>query len=213
MGLSGSSRCCAPWDNRDVPGRVDAPGVAAVLGGDLGAALEGVRIPTWINDTHGVIRWQNARARTVFGDLVGRTVESVAAPESRAQIRAQRMKKVLGSASVTDYDAVLMLGSGEEARLELHTVALADDGHVVGVFGIAEEPERARLRPPANPLTPRQHEVLYELARGRSTLQIAGDLHLSHETVRNYIRALLRRLNVHSRLEAVAKARELGLVD
>ena len=56
-------------------------------------------------------------------------------------------------------------------------------------------------------LTPRQAEVLRLLERGRSTEQIADQLHLSLETVRNHIRAVLRALNVHSRLEAVAVAR------
>jgi DNA-binding NarL/FixJ family response regulator len=35
---------------------------------------------------------------------------------------------------------------------------------------------------------------------------------LSVETVRNHIRAVLRKLSAHSRLEAVANARKLGLL-
>jgi len=46
--------------------------------------------------------------------------------------------------------------------------------------------------------------VLRLLEQGRSTEQIARELHLSTETVRNHIRALLRSLGAHSRLEAVA---------
>jgi two-component system response regulator DegU len=45
------------------------------------------------------------------------------------------------------------------------------------------------------------------LERGRSTMQIAAELHLSPETVRNHVRHLLRAFGVHSRLEAVAVAR------
>jgi DNA-binding NarL/FixJ family response regulator len=45
------------------------------------------------------------------------------------------------------------------------------------------------------------------LEHGYSTDQIADRLHLSPETVRNHIRAVLRALDVHSRLEAVAVAR------
>ena len=55
-------------------------------------------------------------------------------------------------------------------------------------------------------LTPRQAEVLELLERGLSTKQIAGQLHLSTETVRNHIRHLLRAVGAHSRLEAVAIA-------
>jgi DNA-binding NarL/FixJ family response regulator len=49
--------------------------------------------------------------------------------------------------------------------------------------------------------------VLRLLEQGRSTKQIAAELHLSIETVRNHIRRLFRALGVHSRLEAVAAAR------
>jgi DNA-binding NarL/FixJ family response regulator len=44
------------------------------------------------------------------------------------------------------------------------------------------------------------------LAQGYSTAQIAEELHLSVETVRNHIRRLFHALGVHSRLEAVAVA-------
>ena len=56
-------------------------------------------------------------------------------------------------------------------------------------------------------LTPRQVEVLRLLEQGRSTRQIADELQLSTETVRNHIRRLFHALGVHSRLEAVAAAR------
>jgi two-component system NarL family response regulator len=55
-------------------------------------------------------------------------------------------------------------------------------------------------------LTPRQAEVLELLERGRSTKQIASELHLSTETVRNHVRHILRAVGAHSRLEAVAIA-------
>jgi DNA-binding CsgD family transcriptional regulator len=37
-------------------------------------------------------------------------------------------------------------------------------------------------------------------------------LHVSRETVRNHVRHVLRELGAHSRLEAVARAHELGLL-
>ena len=49
------------------------------------------------------------------------------------------------------------------------------------------------------------------LELGRSTRQIAEDLHLSRETVRNHVRNILSALGVHSRLGAVALAREARL--
>jgi DNA-binding NarL/FixJ family response regulator len=80
-------------------------------------------------------------------------------------------------------------------------------GRVVGVFGLltGSLDEEASM-PPAH-LTPRQAEVLRLLEQGRSTKQIAQELHLSTETVRNHVRHLLRSLGVSSRLEAVAAVR------
>ena len=79
---------------------------------------------------------------------------------------------------------------------------------VVGVFGLLEElADATRTAPPPPHLTPRQVEVLRLLEQGRSTKQIAAELHLSTETVRNHIRRLFRALGVNSRLEAVAAAR------
>jgi DNA-binding NarL/FixJ family response regulator len=48
--------------------------------------------------------------------------------------------------------------------------------------------------------------VLDLLERGRTTRQIAAELHLSIDTVRNHIRHILHAVGAHSRLEAVAIA-------
>ncbi|AHY47780.1 PAS domain S-box protein [Rubrobacter radiotolerans] len=72
-------------------------------------------------------------------------------------------------------------------------------------------PERARKRTPE--LTPRQAEVLGLLSSGRSAKEIGEKLYLSEATVRNHIRAILQALEAHSQLEALARARELGLLE
>ena len=74
----------------------------------------------------------------------------------------------------------------------------------------ADAPSPPRHETPA--LTGRQLEVLGLLAKGKSTGEIAGELYLAKATVRNHIRALLQALGVHSQLEALAKAREVGLL-
>ena len=61
-------------------------------------------------------------------------------------------------------------------------------------------------------LTGRQLEVLSLLAAGKSARDIGADLYLSQATVRNHIRALLHGLGAHSQLEALARAREFGLL-
>ena len=64
---------------------------------------------------------------------------------------------------------------------------------------------------PAPRLTPRQLDVLHLLCEGKAAKEIARQLWLSETTVRNHIRAVLRELESHSQLEAVSKARRLGL--
>ena len=82
----------------------------------------------------------------------------------------------------------------------------------IGVFGqIPQWTEEPRSVPHPH-LTPRQAQVLGLLEHGRSTAQIARELHLSQETVRNHVRHLLRALGVNSRLEAVAAARRHHLL-
>jgi DNA-binding NarL/FixJ family response regulator len=61
-------------------------------------------------------------------------------------------------------------------------------------------------------LTRRQHEVLEHLAEGASTDDIARELVVSRETIRNHVRHILQRLGVRSRLAAIAVARRDGLV-
>ena len=61
-------------------------------------------------------------------------------------------------------------------------------------------------------LSPREREVLALLATGHGTDAIAVELGLSQHTVRNHVAACLRKMDCHSRLEAVSAARRLGVV-
>lgn len=61
-------------------------------------------------------------------------------------------------------------------------------------------------------LTPRQLEVLEMLSEGKSAREIGRQLYLSETTVRNHIRALLQALGAHSQLEALARARDMGIL-
>jgi RNA polymerase sigma factor (sigma-70 family) len=62
-------------------------------------------------------------------------------------------------------------------------------------------------------LTPREKEVLRLMAEGISSRNIASRLGISYTTVRTHIRSLGSKLGVHSKLEAIVKARELALVE
>ena len=62
------------------------------------------------------------------------------------------------------------------------------------------------------PLTARELEVLDLLAAGHGTGVIAQELIVSEGTVKRHIANLMGKLEAHSRLEAVARARALGLI-
>ncbi len=61
-------------------------------------------------------------------------------------------------------------------------------------------------------LTPREKEVLRLMGEGHPSRAIAAEMGISYTTVRTHIRSLGSKLAVHSKLEAIVKARELGLI-
>ena len=62
-------------------------------------------------------------------------------------------------------------------------------------------------------LTAREKEVLRLMAEGMASREIASKLGISYTTVRTHIRSLGSKLGVHSKLEAIVKARELAIVE
>jgi len=63
-----------------------------------------------------------------------------------------------------------------------------------------------------SPLTAREREIVVLLSNGYAALNIAAKLNLSHATVRNHIQNILRKLEVHSQVEAIAVAFRRGWI-
>jgi two-component system, NarL family, response regulator DesR len=61
-----------------------------------------------------------------------------------------------------------------------------------------------------NPLTDREMEVLELVADGKNTKEIASQLTITTGTVRNYISAILDKLEVTNRIEAITQSKEKG---
>ena len=61
-------------------------------------------------------------------------------------------------------------------------------------------------------LSAREIEILRFLARGSTTNCIADRLHISRTTVNNHVQHILRKLDSHTRLEAIRRAEHAGLI-
>ena len=84
----------------------------------------------------------------------------------------------------------------------------------------ASEPEQGAERQPARPsayvpveaLSAREREVLRLIASGASNRDVARELVVSLGTVKKHLNNIFAKLDAHSRTQAVARAREAGLL-
>lgn len=74
---------------------------------------------------------------------------------------------------------------------------------------LSQPPRRRRSR---GLITTREYDVLRRAALGESTTEIAAAMFLSPNTVKGYMQNTLRKLDARNRIEAIAKARGLGLL-
>jgi DNA-binding NarL/FixJ family response regulator len=64
----------------------------------------------------------------------------------------------------------------------------------------------------SDPLSPREIEILRLVATGASNKEIAEQLFISEGTVKNHLSNILSKLGVHDRMQAVLKAKEMGII-
>jgi len=190
------------------------PRIPSGLGAGVERALAEVNVPAYVIDPEGTLVWLNPAAKELVGDARGRRFTDVVAPEDRPKVRDTFARKILGTAAVTDFAVDVLRPDGSRARIEISSAPLRAGHKIVGVFGLVSRPPEAQRQAARHlKLTPREVEMLRLLAQGASTDQIAETLHIARETVRNHVRSILRKLDVHSRLEAIAVARAEGLLD
>lgn len=80
------------------------------------------------------------------------------------------------------------------------------------VRSLSALPEAEESLPAAQPLTPRETEILRLLSAGYTNRQIASALHLAEGTVKNHVSNLMLKLGVTDRTRAVLRALHLGLL-
>jgi LuxR family maltose regulon positive regulatory protein len=126
-----------------------------------------------------------------------------------------------GDRAAEPSDALVLLAQAEllhrlgrpevdEVARRAHDLALAG-GDLGTVRSARRLMERSAPEPTARVLTPREIEVLALVAAGRSNRQIAEQLYLTVGTVKSHVHAVAVKLGTANRVEAIVRARELGL--
>ncbi len=119
----------------------------------------------------------------------------------------------------TEYERNLMplraqLGEAAFEQAWAEGLAMTTEQAIEQAMSLASplEKETERVQRLVEPLNARELEVLGLIAKGLSNHEIADQLALAVSTVKWYINSLFSKLGVHSRTQAVARARELGLL-
>ncbi|UCC55006.1 MAG: response regulator transcription factor [Anaerolineaceae bacterium] len=66
--------------------------------------------------------------------------------------------------------------------------------------------------PVVEPLSKRELEVIQLIASGATNAEIAQELYIAVGTVKNHVKNIYSKLDVHSRTQAIARSREFGLI-
>jgi ATP/maltotriose-dependent transcriptional regulator MalT len=133
----------------------------------------------------------------------------------RTSLTVEEASKMLGGLAtkghlkVLNRDGVLAYALFEGGQQE----ALASSSASLTVNGSSNAtPGEGIPKPPAEPLSERELEVLTLLASGRSNREIARDLFVAVGTVKTHTNNIYRKLGARNRAEALAKARNLELI-
>ena len=125
----------------------------------------------------------------------------------KAQAVAYLSKEVTSDQLV---DTVRRVAKGEHPINESLTARPKVAEHVLQQF--QELSRRSEAEAFISPLTPRETEILQYIAQGYLNKQIAAELGISEQTIKNHVTSILRKLNANARTEAVVVAIRQGLI-
>ena len=180
--------------------------------------VDSLVIPATVHDLHGRFVHVNAAAERASGRSnawwLGRHFTEPLLPEARKVVEAQ-FRRAVELGEPTDFETEFLDAQGRLRGVRLQHLPLGSLGTIVGVLILAFDVSQPIPKPSViqrEPLTPRQTQILDLIASGASTAEIATQLAVSTDTVRNHVRSLMQKLQAHTRLEAIAAARRLGLL-
>jgi PAS domain S-box-containing protein len=180
--------------------------------------VDSLVVPASLHDLEGRFLHLNAAAERASGrsraEVLGHHFTEPLPPEERDKVAAQ-FRRAVERGEPTEFETVFVDAGGNLRGVRAQHLPLRFGDSIVAVLilAFATRPQLDTIGLEARPqLTPRQREILDLIDAGLSTSAIAKKLSLSTETVRNHLRGLFRELQVHTRLEAIAAARRLGLL-
>ena len=125
----------------------------------------------------------------------------------KAQAVAYLSKEVTADKLI---DIVRRVARGEHPINEALTARPKVAEHVLQQF--QELSTRREAEAFISPLTPRETEILQYIGQGYLNKQIAAELGISEQTIKNHVTSILRKLNANARTEAVVVAIRQGLI-
>jgi DNA-binding NarL/FixJ family response regulator len=125
----------------------------------------------------------------------------------KAQAVAYLSKEITGEQLI---EIVRRVSRGEHPINESLTTRPKVAEHVLQQF--QELSSRSEAEAFISPLTPREIEILQYIAQGYLNKQIAAELGISEQTIKNHVTSILRKLNANARTEAVVVAIKQGLI-
>ncbi|HKI86764.1 MAG TPA: LuxR C-terminal-related transcriptional regulator [Thermoanaerobaculia bacterium] len=177
-------------------------------------------IISWNEAAQSLLGWsaEEVLGKACFGVLCG--VDAFGNRYCKQECAVKEMAK--NSEPIHRYQLIYTSKEGKPVPVEISIVVVSNPGsessqlvHLIrplaGGDGPLGEPTRGPVStrnggPEELGLSDRELEILRLLASGKSSREAANELGIKYATVRNHVQNILRKLGVHSRVEAVSLA-------
>ncbi len=211
-----------------------------MLEGELYALLEGTADAAFVVDEEGRIRSWNASAARLFGyncsEVLNQPCYALLEGRGGAGCNASRGERPCAADGCHSpaFDLEVRVQSGRRIWVNISTLVYHDERHdrrlvvhlareitvrknseefVRQVMSLSrrllngDAPGEAGVR-----LSEQERRILRSFAGGRNSAEIARDLGISLQTLRNHLHRINQKLGTHNRLEAVMQAMQAGLI-
>lgn len=211
-----------------------------MLEGELFALLEGTADAAFAVDEEGRIRSWNASAARLFGytrpEVLNQFCYTLLQGRGGAGCNARRAAQpcALDGCHPPAFDLEVRVRSGRRIWVNVSTLVYRDERRERSLVVHLARDVTARKKneefarqvaslcrllsngdasgAPAARLSEQERRILASFAGGRNSAEIARDLGISLQTLRNHLHRINQKLGTHNRLEAVMQAMQAGLI-